>query len=588
MQKFLPGFFLFLFFLLVLTAGCSPDANYQDLHDCAELVVLADEADPYYPLAQEIAAQENSALATTLEDALSLNPAALVWVASPAQLTPQRLSQAGMALRGGCTPMLGIITGRSLESARQLWQRQLSKWGDDLVLQSRLGHLTIYKDGTSTPQEISPRNYVGALADARLLVVEGHGGPGFLRLDENSSLRQENVPDLLPPLAVIAFSCQTFQPAHPDSIALAFTENGVALYSGFLHSPTGYTFGGSTGLPLRHTWEDFPIGMVVVLQNRSMLQGYLHFPFLFLLGDPRQAFLEDPAYAPISDAMEGDVRVLRFQDLPAGALPIRVGGGARYEYVEAEGITSAWADEPFYNPFMQMTTSGDDLYLLLVHKGGDVTLRLRPSIPFLRALSGSFLAATNQVMVLELGQKDIVWSLATAILIASISIWQALRGKLQSADWLRAAVMGLLAAFLKGLYALLRGDVLLQIDEGFQFSVMALIMAFLSAGSGCLLFTAWHMKRGRTAALLAVSFPACAVTILWIGVVCVANLLGLRQYGAGLYGFGRTAAGLIVTALEIALFLIVYYFPQSVFRGKLFRRKPESLEPNPEPHPATS
>ena len=188
---------------------------------------------------------------------------------------------------------------------------------------------------------------------------------------------------MLNQIVVSTGSCQTVRPWNDNSIALRFVDQGAAAYAGFVYSPNeGYLIGEFDGLPFRYTWPGFPIGHVIQAQNRGTLQGFARFPYLFLLGDPRIAFQSYPPYSLVDDRLEDGQRILKFQQVPSGVIPVRITGGATYRFVEAEGITTAAEQDPFYNSRLQMVDIQEDKYILLVHPGGDLTLRLRPQAPW--------------------------------------------------------------------------------------------------------------------------------------------------------------------------------------------------------------
>lgn len=53
------------------------------------MVVLSNQGDSYYPLAEEIAASEGAPLVVNLSEVLAYDPIFLLWVASPAYLSDE-------------------------------------------------------------------------------------------------------------------------------------------------------------------------------------------------------------------------------------------------------------------------------------------------------------------------------------------------------------------------------------------------------------------------------------------------------------------------------------------------------------------
>jgi hypothetical protein len=333
-------------------AGLAPSVRSDagDVRADERTVVLADPGDVYYPLAQEIARAEGLELYPTLDAALAADPVFLLWVVSPAGLSDAALMTFARGLQAHPSAVsTGIISGQSLASARALWQRADQVGGEYLVSASAANpdahiapQITETQGAHLSQSALTYPNLLGALQRADYMTFTGHGGTGYLRLDAHTTLRPADVPALH--AAVVASgSCNSFRPWEPDSIALAFVERGAAAYAGFAYSPNeGFLFGEFGGLPFRYTWPDFPIGQVVQIQNRGALQGFASLPYYFLLGDPRIALASAPAYRLVASHETRGVYSIDYADAPAGLIPVRVDGGARYPFVRIPGVGAAW------------------------------------------------------------------------------------------------------------------------------------------------------------------------------------------------------------------------------------------------------
>ena len=336
-------------------------------------VVLAAADDPYYPLAEEIARSEGLSIAHVLDEALTRDPAFLLWVVSPSRLSDHVLIGTSLALkRRSSPPAVGIISGATMEDARRLWQRAGQVSGEQVVVVNGAypsagivtGRLITVNQETQTTQPLHKGSLQDALQQAGYLTFTGHGGRGYWRLDEETQFIAADVPPL-PPVVIATASCNTFRLWEKGSIALAFASQGAAAYAGFSYSPNeGYLIGEFDGLPFRYTWPDFPIGYVVQVQNRGTLQGFAALPYYWLLGDPRIALQAHPLFQPARDELQGNLRTLAYADLPAGTIPLRIAGGAAYGYVEVVGVTAASTRDPFYNSRLQMADIGADKYQL--------------------------------------------------------------------------------------------------------------------------------------------------------------------------------------------------------------------------------
>ena len=100
-----------------------------------ETVVVAQKSDPYFSLAQRIAQEEKLDIIEEFADILQFNPRFVILVASPGNLTAERLTDIGYFFKNqDYYPALGIISGSTLEKAEQLWaRRNLAKEGNNFV-----------------------------------------------------------------------------------------------------------------------------------------------------------------------------------------------------------------------------------------------------------------------------------------------------------------------------------------------------------------------------------------------------------------------------------------------------------------------
>ncbi|NIQ59356.1 MAG: hypothetical protein GWN71_40220, partial [Gammaproteobacteria bacterium] len=113
---------------------------------------------------------------------------------------------------------------------------------------------------------LTPETFRAALDRSGYVTFAGHGGPGYLRLDDETTVRAGDLPALSGAVVTTA-ACNTFRPWSDGSIATAFVDRGAMAYAGFAYSPVaGYLLGVYEGLPLRHSWPDFPIGRIVRVQ----------------------------------------------------------------------------------------------------------------------------------------------------------------------------------------------------------------------------------------------------------------------------------------------------------------------------------
>lgn len=551
---------------LIYPAAAVAAAAEQTPESCP-LVVLADPGDPYFGLAQEIAAAEDALLvaapegaqpAGTLQKALDCRLDFLLWVAAPERLSDKTMVQFSQALQAYPSAAAGLITGSSSEAARALYQRGHAPATGSLFSANAPNPAAHIYSGVL--REIDPNGEAAqpvstwaldrySLADAlqrsSYLTFTGHGGGDYLRLDEENLFTAADVPRL-DGVVVSTGSCQTVRPWREGSIALRFVDQGAAAYAGFVYSPNeGYLMGEFDGLPFRYTWPDFPIGRVIQAQNRGTLQSFAAFPFHLLLGDPRISLRSAPPYRLVDDVTQGSRRTLTYAGLPAGVIPIRIAGGAAYRFVRAAGengsITAAAQGDLFYNSRLQMFDAGADKYLLLEHPGGALTLELREHAPLSWQAADLLLDSLDHTFLFSQQSGGDLISLAFAALLLGWVGFLAVRKRLNRRALPPALLFALGAAGLHALYWLLRLGQVTIISKVVVFSPLSLAATFLLAFGGALRYLHARGLPGRAGGLLAVTFSAWAPMVFVLAAMALFNLVFFRpEFGVSLYSY-RTA-----------------------------------------------
>lgn len=533
-------------------------------------VVLAADDDPYYPLAEEIARREGLPIAHGLDEALLRGPAFLLWVASPSRLSDRVLIGTSLRLTGRPSPpAVGIISGATIESARQLWLRAGQVSGEQVVVANGAypsagivtGRLIAIDQETRTTQPLHKGSLRDALQKAGYLTFTGHGGRGYWRLDDETQFIAADVPPL-PPIVIATASCSTFRLWEKGSIALAFASQGAAAYAGFSYSPNeGYLIGEFDGLPFRYTWPEFPIGYVIQVQNRGTLQGFAALPYYWLLGDPRIALQARPLFQPERDELQGNLRTLVYADLPAGTIPLRIPGGAGYSFVEAVAVTAASTRDPFYNSRLQMADIGADKYLLVDQRGGGLTVRLRRGPPLLwLPLDVLTDCLDHTLLYIQQNGGDLIGMVLGVLALLPVA-WR-LRRRAPARLLMPAAAAGVLMAGLHGLYALARLGQVTITSKPVALPPLALLGTFLLAGCGAFLFLSAGSRLGREVAVWLAVCPVLAAGLFSAAVVAALNLLVFApQIGSGLYNhaLGLLALGTLIvecTAFDLAFSLL--------------------------------
>lgn len=531
-------------------------------------LILADPADPYYPLAEEIALAEGVPIATALDEALAAQPAFLLWVVSPGRLSERTMVDFGLAMREQPKAIsTGIISGMTVEEARALWQRAVAARGEPAYAVNAANPagnieagITLFEVSSTERLALTKENLVDSLTRAGYLTYTGHGGYTFLRLDEDTTLRGADLPDLAP-VVVATGSCNTLQPWQADSIALAFVQQGAAAYAGFSFSPNeGYLMGEFDGLPFRYTWPDFPIGHVIQAQNRGTIQGFASLPYYHLLGDPRLALQTEAPYR-LEGVETGDGSEVRhYADAPAGLIPVRVPGGARYSFVQVPGVGMAWRGEPFYNARLQMIDVGEDKYLLVEQAGGAFSLHLRARLPLLLVASDVILDALDGTLIYLQDHGGAEMMLGAGLVALAAAAVLVVRRKNSRRAVLPAALTGLAFALAHGLYGLVRVDQLSISSKYVQFGLLAPLATFLLVACGAFFTMRATSWRGRLVALVIACLGALAPAVFLLLILGVAdNLIMVRELGSDLWNSRLGLQPLIAFVLGVAILTPVFY-----------------------------
>lgn len=556
--------FLLAFLLLQLPSGA-----VEQPVQVASLVVLAQPTDPYYPLAEEIAQAEAAPLVHRWDDALDANPVTILWVTAPEQLSDEAVAAVGMALKKHpALPRVGIITGTTQESARQLWLRgqdlRAKTWdgvsarlfaanGEFPTAGIMQAQLIEFQDGEPRVVPLDLSTMSEALRQADYLTFTGHGSNSYLRLDPETTYVGSHLPNL-PPVIVSTGSCQTLRIWKPGSIALAFVYKGAAAYAGFFYSPMeGYLIGQFDDLPFRYTWPDFPIGQVMALQTRGSMQGYANFPFFFLIGDPRIALQDAPPYRVALDEVSGSTRTLILEDVPQGIIPVHVPGGGRYRYVSVEGLAATADGDPFFSSRIQAASLGGDKYILVNHPGGDLTLRLQEAAPWywppLHALASAF---DHVALFTPQNGGDILMAAAGVVFLVAALLRERSARRKGSGLSRRAVVTALVAALivtlLLGLYQAARLPHAAITTKPMTFSPVWLAAVFLLTLSGSGLFLLARSLWGKLFGLIVAVLPAFLPAVFVFAVMQVYNLTSSSVTGAGVYNMHMSALSAIAAA----------------------------------------
>jgi len=543
----------------------------------AGTIILADPADRYYALASEIAAGENLPIVPTLAQALARDPEYLLWVVSPERLSDEVLVDFALGLRDRTSAVsTGILSGATLDDARALYQRADQVKGQRVVAANAenpsagiAAGIHVFESGQERSLPLTLDTFADALRQADYLTFTGHGGASYLGLAEYTTLRPGHIPSL-GPVVIATGSCNTFRLWSEDSLALAFVAQGAAAYAGFAYSPNeGYLIGEFDGLPMRYTWPEFPIGHVVQVQNRGTLQGFAEFPYYFLQGDPRIALDSEPPYQLVDAEANSTSQTLRYVGAPAGIIPVRVIGGAGYDFVEIPGAGRTWRGEPFYNARLQVADLGDDKLILFEHGGGDFSVLLRRHPPAAWATADLVVDALDTTLLfLQEGGGATIF-LVAGLLALLPAAWVARRRGLSGRHLAAALLTGLIFAVLHGLYILARLERLNITSKPVHFHPASLAATFLLAGCGALLYLGARSWRGRGLAVVVAGLGSFGAAIGLLGLFGLANrVFTVPRLGVPLWNHHLGLQPLLAFVVEAALFALAFAVTARVVQTK--------------------
>ena len=316
-------------------------------------VILSSQDDAYYSLAEEIADAEGLNIYTTFEEAAAVKPTFLLWVMAPENISEQVLLEFSLSMKEYSTNIsTGIISGQTIDDARSLWRRgrqHLMPANDYAIVNGNGATQKIVPEiivgdaiNQETTVDLSYNNLLDVLGSQSnvQITVEGTATSWF---DQHAdiNIHAEDIPALNDTL-VMHYGCSTFRPWVENSIAIACIHQGAAAYMGFIEpSIVGSRFGDYDTNGLLYTWEKFPIGHLVQVQNEASMQSYVELGHFFLLGDPRIYRQGEMPYTLIRDETSGNERVIEISNVPAGLIPVHIPNGADYTFVSINGLSSS-------------------------------------------------------------------------------------------------------------------------------------------------------------------------------------------------------------------------------------------------------
>lgn len=468
---------LFLLFVFSTDWNRSESKKIREIGE--ETIVISARSDPYFSLAQQIAQEENLKIVEEFADALQLNPKFIILVASPSNLSIEKLASIGSAYKNqDYYPALGIISGSTLTTAEQLWERRNSAQagnnfiGGDVEILQLIYEPTILdiSNGANIKIDLTQDSLVETLKQADYFYWTRHSGgrtwywnDGAENWSENDELVSEEIPQLQP-VVIYSPTCSVFRPWLEESIAIGFIDNGAAAFLGFTNSPHTTSFS-KYGLfvPGLTSWKEFPLGLVAQIQNKANTKIIYNSAQFFMFGDPRIHLSENQPYQIISDQIvENGKRVIVGNSDQNDILAIKIDDAANYTFLSIKGVTSLSESDVFYNSRVQTLNLGADKYLLAMHKGGSFQIELSHTTPFgwvpadalIDAIDYSWVALWLNVYA---DSNPYIYALSIPIFI-SILLFKTLKQKKYIKEYQKILLIAFLLALFRLVYYLLRLD----------------------------------------------------------------------------------------------------------------------------------
>lgn len=552
-----------------------------------EAIVVAENTDPYFSLAQKIAQEDGLDIVKSVDEALQKSPRFIILVSSPENLTSEKLSDIGnLFQKQDFYPGLGIISGSTIDKAERLWSnRNRTRNGDDYLggdvdILQRIDTPTIYDISANSQEKLAltKETLIASLKQADYFYWARHTGPkdwswneGSAGWDENDQLLAADLPELNPAV-IYSLTCSSFRPWVENSIAISFIDHGAAAFLGFVNTPhTTTTMREELSVPGITSWKDFPIGLVAQIQNKEAAKSMFRSPQLFMLGDPRIYLSKEKPYQINSDTeIEPGKRIIKGVSDRNGILAVKIDGGARYGYVSVKGLSAASETDIFYNNKLQTLPLGEDRYVLFLNHGGIFEIELLPDAPLGWFVTDTFLDAFDFSWVVlwlsTYADSNPQIHLLSIFVFICIFLYKIVKQKTPLKEYQRIFIAALVFTLAHLGYFLLRVD-------AYTVSSNLTVYTPLQIAAGCLgTFSGiagglmiMHDGRKSTVKLVGLVFAVlrefwmAAFYLVFITLLnCVTPIT--RNTGPWLLSYDNFWLAFIVLMVEILVILVVYRY----------------------------
>lgn len=546
-----------------------------------ETVIISDPHDVYQSLAKTISESEGLALTENLTQAIAYRPKYILWVAAPQNIDEATLWSTGDILKNmDYYPAIGFISGGTIEAAERLWQNgRMIRNGENFLgsdVEIDQGVLTPVivdlNQPAADPIPLTLDNLVETLQKSDYFywvrhvsatrwmwstTSENHG--------EDTNLTAAEIP-ALNPLVVETPSCGSFQPWKEDSIALGFINQGAAAYIGHVHTTVvsnSFIMRHGFFVPGMSAWEEFPLGIMAQVRNRTEARVSASTPLNFMLGDPRAYLSAEQPYTITSDEIKNNTRLIHGTTDFHGYLAVKVADGARYNFTRVTGLTAAGESDFFFNNDLQTLNLGGDKYLIFFQDGENFEIILQQKTPWYWPIWDGLVDALDYNWV----TMNTVYSPFSLVFAAVLIFLLAVktRRKNQSGktlkDYRACFAAGVLLAIVHVAYVLLRSGRYTVSADAVGYTLVQLLLGFAGTASAAAagLVLAYDARKtiGRLIGLTIAILPQVLLAAFKTFSVIVTDLMFLTRNSVRqpLWNFNviwLALAALLVDALLVA------------------------------------
>lgn len=515
--------FSILFFSLICFSSIT---TYLSAESRNNTVIFTSKDDYYYSLAEEISTKEGIPIYQTFEEVAEAQPVFLLWVIAPDKLSETVLMDFSSKLKQLDTSIaIGIISGKTIEDARGLWKES------SLIPINNYAIINGTKKNKIEPQiisggdeqinniELTMENILRVLKNADAIQVSLEGAAS-LWFDKSLGItvKSADIPKL-GGCIIQNYGCSTFRPWEGNSIALECISKGAVAYCGFVYSSiAGSRFGDYTDISTIYTWDKFPLGCFVQIQNNAAIQSYANAPHYFMLGDPRIYCKNEAPYEIISDETSGNTRTIQLINVKSGLIPIYIENGAKYEFVCIPGLTSSTMDSSYFNSRLQMIDINTDKYITIDNNNDTITIELHKKALFIQRISSYIVDFLDSIFTHNQGSSLSMFITLPLLILYIVGIIRKCYTNHQLAV---AWAFGTTAALISLFYILMRSSYVVVTNIPVKVNWYYIFSVFVSTGYGELLYVRTNKLKGKIIAVLAANLNTFVTFIIFICVLII-------------------------------------------------------------------